>query len=78
VAKTAARFTGGEYALFKSENGFQDFLTAFTNHLYSRYPLFFTPEGPEAGLHPLRVRVRNSQTLTVISRPTYWARGRRD
>jgi len=76
VAKTAAHLTGGEYELFKSGNGFQNYLNAFTNHLYSRYVLYFTPEEPQPGLHPLRVRMRNSQTLTVISRPTYWARGR--
>lgn len=73
VAKAAALLTGGEYELFKSENGFQSYMNAFTNHLYSRYPLFFTAKEPQPGLHLLRVRLRDSSEVKVISRPTYWA-----
>jgi VWFA-related protein len=73
IAKALARLTGGEYELFKSENGFQNYMNTFTNHLYSRYLLYFTPKDPQPGLHLLTVRLRNSGTLKVISRPTYWA-----
>jgi VWFA-related protein len=76
VTKAAARLTGGEYELFKSGKGFQDCLSAFTNHLYSRYVLFFTPKDPQPGPHLLKVQVRGSDSLKVISRPTYWAKVR--
>jgi VWFA-related protein len=76
VSKAVARLTGGEYELFKSENSFQSDMNTFTNHLYSRYLLYFTPREPQPGLHLLTVRLRNSGTLKVISRPTYWAQNR--
>jgi VWFA-related protein len=74
VAKAAARLTGGEYELFKSGREFQDYLNKLTNHLYSRYWLFFTPQDPKPGPHLLKVQVRGSEVLQVISRPTYWAK----
>jgi VWFA-related protein len=76
VAKAAASLTGGEYELFKSGKGFEDYLNAFSNHLYSRYALFFNPSDPQPGPHLLKVQVRGSEILKVISRPTYWAKGR--
>jgi VWFA-related protein len=75
VPKAIASMTGGEYGLFKSQNGFENRMLEFTNHLHSRYLLSFQPRDPHPGLHELRVRLRDPDRGDVLARASYWANG---
>jgi len=72
AAKGLASLTGGEYELFKSRRSFENFMTEFTNHLYSRYLLRFEPKSPHDGLHDLSVRLRSPGDYIVLARRSYW------
>jgi len=71
--KTVASMTGGEYELFDTRNSFENRMLDFTNHLHSRYLLSFEPKDPHAGLHHIRVALRNPGDVTVLARSRYWA-----
>jgi VWFA-related protein len=73
--KAIASMTGGEYGLFKSQNGFENRMLEFTNHLHSRYLLSFQPKDPRPGLHELQVRLRDSEKGEILARGSYWANG---
>lgn len=77
VPKTVAELTGGEYELFETRKKFESRMNDFTNHLHSRYQLSITPKDPHAGLHQLRVRLRDARNKTVLARNSYWAEGNR-
>jgi len=72
IPKSLASMTGGEYELFATHKTFEDHIIDFTNHLHSRYVLSFQPRQPHAGLHQLRVRLRQSDNLIVLARNSYW------
>jgi VWFA-related protein len=72
IPKTIGLFTGGEYELFKSDKGFDNWMNEFDNHLYSRYLLSFQPEDPHPGFHAVEVRLRNRPGTTVLARTSYW------
>jgi VWFA-related protein len=72
--KEIARLTGGEYELFKSHRGFEDHMVAFANHVHNRYLLSFVPKTPHPGLHEIRVRVKDTGSVTVLARENYWAK----
>jgi len=71
--KALADQTGGEYELFETSKEFESHMTDFTNHLHSRYLLSFAPKDPQAGLHLLRVQLRDPAKGTVLARSSYWA-----
>jgi VWFA-related protein len=71
--KTVASMSGGEYESFATRKNFDARMIDFTNHLHSRYLLSIEPKSPHAGLHQLRVRLRNSTDRTVLARSSYWA-----
>jgi VWFA-related protein len=72
-AKALASMTGGEYELFATRKKFESDLIGFANHLHSRYLLSFEPKDPHAGLHRIRVRLRNAgSNQTLLFRSTYW------
>lgn len=75
VPDTVAGMTGGEYQLFATRKKFEMRMNDFTNHLHSRYLLSFAPQDPHAGLHQLRVRLRDPKEATVLARSSYWAEG---
>jgi VWFA-related protein len=70
--KTVASMTGGEYELFATRKHFEERMIDFTNHLHSRYLLSVEPKNPHAGLHQLRVRLKDPQDRTVLARSSYW------
>ena len=76
VTKTVASMTGGEYELFSTRVQFETLMTAFTNHLHSRYLLSFQPKEPHPGLHRLDVRLRDPHEQRVLARTSYWALGK--
>jgi VWFA-related protein len=72
-AKALASMTGGEYELFSTRKRFESDMISFANHLNSRYMLSFAPKDPHAGLHRIRVRLREADSnQTVLFRSTYW------
>jgi len=71
--KTIASMTGGEHELFDTRSSFENCMLDFTNHLHSRYLLSFEPKDPHAGLHRIRVGLRNPGEVTVLARSRYWA-----
>jgi VWFA-related protein len=72
-AKALASMTGGEYELFATRKSFESDMISFANHLHSRYLLSFEPKDPHAGLHRIRVRLRNAgSNQTALFRSTYW------
>ena len=73
--KAVASMTGGEYELFATGKGFEARMIDFTNHVHSRYLLSFEPKGPHAGLHRLRVQLRDPADKIVLARGSYWAVG---
>src|SRR5712671_377217 len=75
MPKTVSSMTGGEYEMFATGKNFDLRMIDFSNHLRSRYLLSIEPRSPHAGLHELRVRVRNAGDRTVLARGSYWAAG---
>lgn len=73
--QTVASMTGGEYELFATRKSFEARMIDFTNHLHSRYLLSIEPKSPHAGLHQIRVRLRDPGDGTVLARGSYWAAG---
>jgi VWFA-related protein len=73
VPSTIATMTGGEYQLFTSRKKFEFRMNEFTNHVHSRYLLSFAPKTPHAGLHQIRVRLKDEKGSTVLARTSYWA-----
>jgi len=76
VTKTVASMSGGEYEPFSTRVQFEARMTAFTNHLHSRYLLSFQPKEPHPGLHRLEVRLRDPHEQRVLARTSYWALGK--
>jgi VWFA-related protein len=75
MPKTVASMTGGEYEMFATGKNFDLRMIDFSNHLHSRYLLSIEPRSPHAGLHQLRVRLRDAGDRTVLARGSYWAAG---
>jgi VWFA-related protein len=73
--KTVASMTGGEYEMFATRKNFEARMIDFTNHLHSRYLLSIEPKSPRAGLHQIRVRLRDPGDRVVLTRSSYWASG---
>jgi len=72
IPGTVAAMTGGEYELFATRTNFEARMIDFTNHLHSRYLLSIEPKNPHAGLHQIRVRLRDPGDRTVLARASYW------
>ncbi|HET6180752.1 MAG TPA: VWA domain-containing protein [Candidatus Sulfotelmatobacter sp.] len=75
VPSAIASMTGGEYELFATRKKFEVRMNDFTNHLHSRYLLSIAPKSPHAGLHQIRVRLKDAGNSTVLARGSYWAEG---
>jgi VWFA-related protein len=73
--KAVASMTGGEYELFATAKHFEARMIDFTNHVHSRYVLSIEPKSPHAGLHEIRVRLRDPGDRVVLARSRYWASG---
>jgi VWFA-related protein len=71
--KAIASQSGGEYELFESRKRFETHMMDFANHRHNRYVLSFEPKNPKAGLHQIRVRLKDPGTATVLARTSYWA-----
>jgi VWFA-related protein len=73
VAEEIARMSGGEYASFTRDKGFEDSVDAVARHARNRYMLSFTPTDSSPGLHTLHVRLTQDYGAHVVARANYWA-----
>lgn len=75
VAKEIALMSGGEYAPFTRNKGFEERVDEMSKHVRNRYMLSFTPTDMSPGLHTLHVRLTQDYGAHVVARENYWAAG---
>jgi hypothetical protein len=75
VARQIALMSGGEYAPFTREKGFEEQVQEVSQHARNRYMLSFSPSDPSPGLHTLEVRLTQDYGARVVARANYWALG---
>ena len=73
VAKEIAMMSGGEYAPFSTERGFEDRIVTISRHARNRYLLSFHPTSQVEGLHVLDVKLTRNLDARVVTRANYWA-----
>ncbi|HXP08556.1 MAG TPA: VWA domain-containing protein [Acidobacteriaceae bacterium] len=73
VAREIALMSGGEYAPFTTERGFEDRVQEVAKHARNRYLLSFRPTDNTPGLHQLDVRLTRNPDARVVARTSYWA-----
>ena len=73
VAKEIAVMSGGEYAPFSTERGFEERIVTISKHARNRYLLSFHPSSQVEGLHVLNVKLTRSLDARVVTRANYWA-----
>ncbi len=75
VPKQLAEMSGGEYAPFVKEKGFEERVEDVARHARNRYMLSFSPSDKTPGYHTLRVRLTEDYGARVVARASYWASG---
>ncbi len=73
VAKQIASMSGGEYAPFTTERGFEARIQEVAKHARNRYLLSFRPSDSTPGLHVLDIRMTRDLGARVVARASYWA-----
>jgi len=73
AAREIALMSGGEYAAFTREKGFQDRVSELASHARNRYILSFHPTDLAPGLHTIEVKLNNDYDARVVARASYWA-----
>jgi hypothetical protein len=78
TASELATLSGGHYANFTTQKGFDAELLRISNQIHNYYLLSFKPSAEQAwGLHTLKVRVADYPDAVIQTRKSYWA-GMRD
>ena len=74
AASELAALSGGEYANFTTQRGFDSELQRISNEIHNYYLLSFkAPAEQPWGLHSLKVRVADRPDAVVQTRKSYWA-----
>ncbi len=73
VAKQLAVMSGGEYAPFVKEHGFELRVEEVAKHARNRYMLSFQPTNNAAGYHTLNVKLSQDYGVKLVARSSYWA-----
>jgi hypothetical protein len=73
AAREIALMSGGEYAAFTKEKGFQDRVAELASHARNRYILSFHPTDLTPGFHTIQVKLNNDYDARVVARASYWA-----
>jgi VWFA-related protein len=73
VAKQLAVMSGGEYAPFVKDKGFEDRVEEVAKHARNRYMLSFRPTDKTAGLHTLTVKLTQDYGAKLVARASYWS-----
>ena len=73
AAKELARLSGGDYANFTTQRGFDGAMNRIANRVHNFYNLSFQPPSDSApGFHPLRVTVPAYPDAVLRARESYW------
>jgi VWFA-related protein len=72
VPESVAQLTGGEYFAFTNAATLKRSLLAVSNDVPNYYSLSFRPESPSAGLHALKLTLKDRPELQLRARNTYW------
>jgi VWFA-related protein len=72
VSKEVARMSGGEYATFTFDKGFEQRVVDAAKHARNRYLITFSPSDPTPGLHTIRVRTAQDYGARIVARANYW------
>jgi VWFA-related protein len=75
VARQIAVMSGGEYAPFTRDKGFEERVSEVSQHARNRYLLSFHPTDSTPGLHTLRVHLTQDYGAHIVARANYWAIG---
>ncbi len=74
TASELATLSGGHYANFTTQKGFDAELLRISNQIHNYYLLSFKPAAEQAwGLHTLKVRVADYPDAVIQTRKSYWA-----
>jgi hypothetical protein len=73
AAHQVAYMSGGEYAAFTREKGFEDRVAELASHARNRYILSFHPKDLTPGLHDIQVKLNNDYNARIVARASYWA-----
>lgn len=75
AAHELAILSGGEYANFTSQKGFDQAMNRLANRIHNFYNLSFQPTAgsTEPGFHPLRVTVPDYPDAVIRARGSYWS-----
>jgi VWFA-related protein len=73
AARQIAVMSGGEYAPFTTERGFEARIQEVAKHARNRYLLSFRPTDKTPGLHVLDVRLTRNLGARVVARTSYWS-----
>jgi VWFA-related protein len=73
VAKQLAEMSGGEYAPFVKEKGFEERVEDVARHARNRYMLSFSPTDKTPGFHTLSVKLTEDFGARLVARASYWA-----
>jgi len=73
VAKEVAQMSGGEYATFTFDKGFEKDVLKAAKHTRNRYLITFSPSDSTPGLHSIRVRTAVDYGARIVARANYWA-----
>ncbi len=73
ASETVAHLTGGEFYSFKDKRSLQKDMLTVSNHVPNRYVLSFRPDAPHAGLHTLKLQLKDYPNLEITARRNYWA-----
>lgn len=75
AAHELAILSGGEYANFTSQKGFDQAMNRLANRIHNFYNLSFQPfaGSTEPGFHPLRVTVPDYPDAVIRTRGSYWS-----
>ena len=72
VAKEVAHMSGGEYASFTGDKGFEQRVADAAKHARNRYLITFSPSDPTPGLHTIRVKTAQDYGARIVARANYW------
>jgi hypothetical protein len=74
AASEIASLSGGEYANFTTQKGFDAQLLRISNEIHNYYLLSFKPSSEAAwGQHTLKVRIAGIPDAVIQTRKSYWA-----
>ena len=72
VAREVAKESGGEYATFTMDKGFEARVVEAAKHVRNRYLITFSPSNPTPGLHTIRVKTAEDYGARIVARANYW------